>query len=362
MTPTVGTLGALVAPNAQADILARPHTQERRMADAIRALAIDAAEAARTGHPVMPLGMADAATVLWTRFHKFDAADPRWPDRDRFILSAGHGSMLLYALLHLTGHAGMDIGEIKRFGQPDSAAPGRPEFGSHPGIEATAGPLGQGLAAAVGMALAERMLAARFGRSLVDHRTWVVACDGDLAEGISHEAASLAGQLRLEKLTVIWDNNAARPDADVSAGGIDDPLRRFASYGWATKRVDGHDAAAVAGALSMALRSKKPTLIAAQTVIGGALRRTNGVTAGSAAHDEVQSTKLALGWDHPPFELPDSIAAQWHRARLAEAARPPSAAGGIRACHRRPAPGSISRGICRSPRRSRRPAPEDRHD
>jgi transketolase len=192
---------------AQAAILARPATEERRMADALRALAIDAVEAAKSGHPGMPMGMADAATALWTRFLKFDAADPRWPDRDRFVLSAGHGSMLLYGLLHLTGHAGMGVEELKRFRQLHSPAAGHPEYGEHPGIETTTGPLGQGLATAVGMAMAERLLAARFGDGLVDHRTWVVASDGDLMEGISHEAASLAGHLRLGKLTVLYDDN-----------------------------------------------------------------------------------------------------------------------------------------------------------
>ena len=191
----------------QAAILARPATPERRMADAVRALAIDAVEAAGSGHPGMPVGMADAATALWTRFLRYDAADPRWHDRDRFVLSAGHGSMLLYALLHLTGHAGMEGRELQRFRQLDSAASGHPEFGAHPAIEATTGPLGQGLANAVGMALAERMLAARFGRSLVDHRTWVIASDGDLMQGISHEAAELAGHLRLGKLTCLYDDN-----------------------------------------------------------------------------------------------------------------------------------------------------------
>src|ERR1700677_1828812 len=197
---------------AQAEILARPATAERRMADAIRALAIDAVETAKSGHPGMPMGMADGATALWTRFLKFDAADPRWPDRDRFVLSAGHGSMLLYALLHLTGQAGMDVDDLKHFRQLHSPAAGHPEFGEHPGIETTTGPLGQGFANAVGMALAERLLAARFGRSLVDHRTWVIASDGDLMEGISHEAASLAGHLRLDRLTVLWDDNSISID------------------------------------------------------------------------------------------------------------------------------------------------------
>src|SRR6478752_807947 len=192
----------------QAEILVRPHTPAWEMANAIRALAIDAVEAAKSGHPGMPMGMADVATALWSRFHKFDAADPRWPDRDRFVLSAGHGSMLLYALLNLTGHAGMGIEELKRFRQLHSPAAGHPEYGEHPGIETTTGPLGQGLANAVGMALAERMLAARFGKSLVDHRTWVICGDGCRQEGISHEAASLAGHLQLEKLCILYDDNS----------------------------------------------------------------------------------------------------------------------------------------------------------
>src|SRR5271165_5599384 len=252
----------------QSEILDRPPTQAWHMANAIRALAIDAVEAAKSGHPGMPMGMADVATALWTRFHKFDAADPRWPDRDRFVLSAGHGSLLLYALLYLTGHEGMGIAEIKRFRQLDSPAAGHPEFGEHPGIETTTGPLGQGLATAVGMALAERLLAARFGRSLVDHRTWVVASDGDLMEGISHEAIGLAGHLRLNKLTVLFDDNHISIDGDTALAVSDDVIKRFAAHGWATKRVDGYDAQQVAAALSSAMRSTKPTLIACRTIIG----------------------------------------------------------------------------------------------
>ncbi|HEY6431071.1 MAG TPA: transketolase, partial [Acetobacteraceae bacterium] len=183
----------------QAEILARPPTAAWRMANAIRALAIDAVEAANSGHPGMPMGMADVATVLWTRFLKFDAADPHWPDRDRFVLSAGHGSMLLYALLYLTGVEGISLDDIRHFRQLHSPAAGHPELGEAPGIETTTGPLGQGIGTSVGMALAERMLAARFGKSLVDHRTWVICSDGDLMEGISHEAIGIAGHLRLEK-------------------------------------------------------------------------------------------------------------------------------------------------------------------
>jgi transketolase len=302
---------------AAAAILARPITPERRMADALRALAIDAVERARSGHPGMPMGMADVATLLWTRFHKFDAADPLWPDRDRFVLSAGHGSMLLYGLLHLTGHAGMGIEELKRFRQLHSPAAGHPEYGEHPGIETTTGPLGQGLATAVGMALAERLLAARFGRSLVDHRTWVIASDGDLMEGVSHEAASLAGHLRLERLTVLWDDNHVSIDGDTALTNSDDQLKRFAAYGWAVKRVDGHDAAAVSAALSMALRSKRPTLIACRTIIGlGAPTRAGTAAAHGAplGAEEAQAAKAALGWNHPPFEVPEGLAELWREA------------------------------------------------
>ena len=302
---------------AQAAILARPMTPERRMADAIRVLAIDAVEAANSGHPGMPMGMADVATVLWTKFLKFDAADPRWPDRDRFVLSAGHGSMLLYALLHLTGHAGMGMDDLRAFRQLHAVTAGHPEYGEHPAIEMTTGPLGQGIATAVGMALAERLLAARFGRSLVDHRTWVIASDGDLMEGISHEAVGLAGHLGLSKLTVLFDDNDISIDGSTSLSCSDDQLKRFAAHGWAVKRVDGHDPAQVAAALSSALRSKKPTLIACRTIIGlGA--PTKAGTAGShgsaLGKDEAAAAKSALGWNAPPFTVPDGISDQWHLA------------------------------------------------
>jgi transketolase len=302
---------------AEGGVLARPAMPERRMADALRALAIDAVEQAGSEHPRMPMGMADAATVLWTRFHKFDAADPRWPDRDRFVLSAGHGSILLYALLHLTGHAGMGIEELRRFRQLHAPTAGHPEFGAHPAIEATTGPLGQGLAIAVGMALAERLLAARFGRSLVDHRTWVIASDGDLMEGISHEAACLAGHLRLEKLTVLWDDNGVSIDGETSLACSTDHLKRFAACGWATARVDGHDAQAVAAALSMAMRSKKPTLIACRTVIGYGTPTKAGTAAAHGAPlepEEAEAARAALGWDHPPFAVPDWVAKLWRAA------------------------------------------------
>ncbi len=298
----------------QAATLAQPATVERRMADAVRVLAIDAIEAAGSGHPGMPMGMADAATALWMRQLRFDAADPRWPDRDRFVLSAGHGAMLLYALLHLTGHAGMDLDALRGFRRLHSPAAGHPEHGDHPAIEATTGPLGQGLATAVGMALAERMMAARFGRSLVDHRTWVIASDGDLMEGISHEAASLAGHLRLGKLTVLWDDNGTSIDGDTALACSDDQLKRFAALGWATKRVDGHDPAQVADALSLAVRSKKPTLIACRTVIGFAAPTKAGTAACQGAplgETEARRAKAALDWHHPPFTVPPDLAERW---------------------------------------------------
>jgi transketolase len=302
---------------AQAAVLARPAGRERRMADALRVLAIDAVEAAKSGHPGLPMGMADAATALWSRFLKYDSADPGWPDRDRFVLSAGHGSMLLYGLLHLTGHAGMGIEELKRFRQLHSPAAGHPEFGEHPGIETTTGPLGQGLATAVGMALAERLLAARFGKSLVDHRIWVIASDGDLMEGISHEAAGLAGHLRLDRLTVLWDDNAISIDGDTAVSTSEDVLKRFAAYGWAVKRVDGHDAIQVAAALSMAMRSKKPTLIACRTIIGFGAPTKAGTAASHGAPlgaAEAEAARSALGWNAPPFEIPEGIAADWAAA------------------------------------------------
>ena len=264
----------------QAGILARPMTPARRMADAIRALAIDATDQAKSGHPGLPMRMADVATALWTRFHKFDAADPRWPDRDRFVLSAGQGSMLLYALIYLTGHAGMSIDDIRQFRNSLSPAAGHPEYGEHPAIETTTGPLGQGFATAVGMAIAERNMAARFGKSLVDHRTWVIASDGDMMEGISHEAAALAGHLALSKLTVLYDHDQEAVDGGPSLSYSDDVLKRFSAYGWATKRVDGHDPAQIDAALSFAVRSKKPTLIACRTSIGlgvPAKTGTNGI-------------------------------------------------------------------------------------
>lgn len=317
----MATIAAPDAPNpalaAQAAILARPLDDPRRMANAIRALAIDAVEQAKSGHPGMPMGMADVATTLFTGFLKYDAADPRWPDRDRFVLSAGHGSMLLYALLHLTGHEGMGAEDLKRFRQLHSPAAGHPEFGEHPGIETTTGPLGQGISTAVGMAMAERMMAARFGASLVDHRTWVIASDGDLQEGISHEAAALAGHYGLSKLTVLWDDNHISIDGDTALSFSEDVLKRFQAYGWAVRRVDGHDAGELAAAMSWAMRNRKPTLIACRTIIGlGA--PTKAGTAGSHGSPlgaaEAAAAKQALGWTAAPFEVPADIKALWEAA------------------------------------------------
>ncbi len=298
----------------QAEILARPATEERRMADAIRALAIDAVEKAKSGHPGMPLGMADVATVLFSQFVKFDAADPRWPDRDRFVLSAGHGSMLLYSILHLTGQPGMTIEDIKHFRQLHSPAAGHPELGEAPGIETTTGPLGQGIGNAVGMALAERILAARFGKSLVDHRTWAICGDGCLQEGVSHEAASLAGHLNLDKLTLLWDDNKVTIDGPTDLSFTDDTLRRFQSYGWAVRRVDGHDTAEVAAALSWAVRTPKPVLLACKTIIGFSAPKKAGTAASHGSPlgpEEAAAAKSALGWNHPPFEVPDGLRERW---------------------------------------------------
>jgi transketolase len=317
MASTAEIAGNAAALALQAAILARPGTPERVMGNAIRALTIDAVEAAKSGHPGMPLGMADVATVLWTKYLKYDAADPKWADRDRFVLSAGHGSMLLYALLHLTGHSGMALDSLKRFRQLHSPAAGHPEYHEHPAIEMTTGPLGQGLATAVGMAIAERLLAARFGKSLVDHRTWVVAGDGCLMEGISHEAGALAGHLKLAKLTVLWDDNSISIDGRTELAVSDDPLKRFSSYGWATRRIDGHDYEQIAAALAFAAKSAKPTMIACKTVIGfGAPTKAGTASShGSALGGaEAEAAKRALGWEHLPFVVPEAVAADWRAA------------------------------------------------
>ena len=302
----------------------QPLVAHKDMANAIRALAMDAVEKAKSGHPGMPMGMADVATVLFTQFLRFDASAPGWPDRDRFVLSAGHGSMLLYALLHLTGYPGMTMEELRNFRQLGSKTAGHPEYGHAPGIETTTGPLGQGLANAVGMALAERLLNARLGDAIVDHFTYVVAGDGCLMEGISQEAISLAGHLKLNKLIVLFDDNAISIDGPTSLAVSDDQLQRFASSGWVAKRIDGHDPAAIAGAIEWARRSDRPTLIACRTVIGyGAPTKqgkasTHGEPLGA---DEIKGAREQLGWASAPFELPDGVLAAWSAAGARGAAQ-----------------------------------------
>ena len=284
------------------------------MANAIRVLAMDAVEAARSGHPGMPMGMADVATVLFTRFLKFDPRRPDWPDRDRFVLSAGHGSMLLYALLYLTGYEGVTIEDLREFRQLGSVTPGHPEFGHTPGVETTTGPLGQGLANAVGMALAERMLVARFGDALVDHYTYVIVGDGDLMEGISHEAASLAGHLRLDKLIVLFDDNHISIDGPTELAVDDDQQARFRALGWEIWAVDGHDPEAVAEAIAAARHSDRPSLIACRTTIGkgaptlAGTAKTHGAPLGAS---EIAGAREALAWPWPPFEMPARILDAW---------------------------------------------------
>ena len=284
------------------------------MANALRALAMDAVQAANSGHPGMPMGMADVATVLFRSFLTFDPERPSWPDRDRFVLSAGHGSMLLYGLLHLTGYPDMTMDEIRNFRQLGSRTAGHPEYGATPGIETTTGPLGQGLANAVGMALAERSLAAQFGADLVDHWTYAIAGDGCLMEGISHEAASFAGHLGLGKLIVLFDDNQISIDGATDLSVSDDQLARFAAYGWHTQRVDGHDPAAIEGAIEAARASDQPSLVACRTIIGYGAPNKQGTAAthGSAlGADEVAAARTALGWDHPPFVVPGDIVQAW---------------------------------------------------
>jgi transketolase len=286
------------------------------MANAIRVLSIDAVQKANSGHPGMPMGMADVATVLFCEHLRFDPTDPTWPNRDRFVLSAGHGSMLLYSLLYLTGYPGMTIEELKNFRQLGSKTAGHPEFGHAAGIETTTGPLGQGIANAVGMALAERMLAARHGADVVDHHTYVIAGDGCLMEGISHEAISLAGHLKLGKLIVFWDDNSISIDGPTNLSVSDDQLKRFEASGWNTIAIDGHDHKAISAAIKKAKADpSKPWLIAARTIIGYGAPTKQGTkdTHGSPlGAEEIERTRQALGWTAPPFEIPADILAAWH--------------------------------------------------
>src|SRR5438270_2590137 len=303
--------------NATAPPLPPPaNPRLRRMANAVRALAMDAVENAKSGHPGMPMGMADIATVLFTEFLRFDPAAPDWPDRDRFVLSNGHGSMLLYALLHLLGYPQMTLDELKRFRQIGSRTAGHPERVLAKGIEVTTGPLGQGLGNSVGMALAERLLAAQFGDELVDHRTYVFCGDGCLMEGISHEALSLAGHLRLNKLTVLWDDNSITIDGPTDLAVSDNQVERFRAHGWAAERIDGHDHAAIAAALKRAQSADRPSLIACKTVIAFGAPTKAGT---AAAHgnplgaEEIKGARERLGWTDPPFVIPDDVSAFWRR-------------------------------------------------
>jgi transketolase len=308
---------AAVAPTARREqAAASSAVAHTSMANAIRALAMDAVEQAKSGHPGLPMGAADLATVLYTRFLKFDPADPAWPDRDRFVLSAGHGSMLIYALLYLTGYPAMTIGEIKRFRQLGSITAGHPEYGHTPGVETTTGPLGQGLANAVGMAIAERHLAAEFG-NVVDHKTYVLASDGDLMEGISQEAIALAGHLKLNRLIVLFDDNGISIDGALSLTDSVDQVKRFEAAGWAASRVDGHDPVAIASALEKAQGSDRPVMIACKTTIGFGAPTKAGK---SSAHgsplgaDEIKGAREKLGWPHAPFEIPSDILSVWRKA------------------------------------------------
>jgi transketolase len=296
--------------------LSKSQQEHRDMSNAIAALSMDAVQKANSGHPGMPMGMADAATVLFSKFLKFDPSDPNWADRDRFILSAGHGSMLIYSLLHLTGYDAVTMEQIKNFRQLGSITAGHPEYGHVPGVETTTGPLGQGISNAVGFALAERHLNARYGDELVDHRTYVIAGDGCLMEGISQEAISLAGHLKLNRLTVLWDDNNITIDGPVSLSDSTNQKKRFEASGWKVIEIDGHDQNQVESALSEAQESEKPTMIACKTAIGkGAPNKegTNKAHGAPLGDDEIAATRDARGWSHPPFEIPESVYDLWKR-------------------------------------------------
>ena len=300
------------SPAERTDATSGPHVRD--MANAVRALSMDAVEAANSGHPGMPMGMADVATVLFTKFLKFDPEWPDWPDRDRFVLSAGHGSMLLYSLLYLTGYPDMTLDEIKRFRQIGSRTPGHPEFGAAPGIETTTGPLGQGLATAVGMALAERLLNARFGDEMVDHKTWVIAGDGCLMEGVSHEAVSMAGHFKLGRLNVLFDDNSISIDGPTDLAVNDDQIARFAASGWHVERADGHDPDDIERALTAAANDPRPSLVACKTVIGFGAPNKQGTAATHGSPlgaEEIAATRKELNWPHPPFEVPTDILDAW---------------------------------------------------
>jgi transketolase len=287
------------------------------MADAIRVLSMDAVHKAKSGHQGMPMGMADVAAVLWTKFLRYDAADPAWADRDRFVLSAGHGSMLQYALLYLSGFKAVTMEQIRDFRQWGSNTPGHPEYGHTPGVETTTGPLGQGLATAIGMAMAERHLAARFGKDLVDHRTWVIVGDGCLMEGVSHEAISLAGRLKLNRLTVLFDDNNTTIDGEATISETGDQVARFKAAGWAVKSIDGHDHGQIRRALAWATKQDRPTMIACKTKISKGAGRKEGDPHShgySLFDDEIADARLAMGWTSEPFVVPDEVLKAWRSA------------------------------------------------
>jgi transketolase len=312
------------APASPATTAALDSAEIRRLANAIRALSMDAVEQAKSGHPGLPMGMADVATVLFSRFLKFDPADPAWPDRDRFVFSAGHGSMMLYALLYLTGYERPTIEDIKRFRQLGSPCAGHPEYGHLPGIETTTGPLGQGISNATGFALAERMMNARFGDDLVNHKTYVIASDGDLMEGVSQEACSLAGHLKLNRLIVLFDDNHISIDGATSLADSTNTLERFDSMGWKTMSCDGHNPAEISAVLDAAETSDRPVLIACRTVIGYGMPTragTNKAHSDAPGAEEIAGARKNLNWPYEPFIVPDDILSAWRKigARGADA-------------------------------------------
>ncbi|MEM9138996.1 MAG: transketolase, partial [Pseudomonadota bacterium] len=309
------------------DIHAMKAADPRRfeMANALRVLALDAVKAANSGHSGMPMGFADVATVLFDTHLKFDPKAPDWPDRDRFVLSAGHGSMLLYGLLHLTGYPGMSIDDLKNFRQLGAPTAGHPEFGHAPGIETTTGPLGQGIATAVGMAIAEENLRARFGPKVVNHKTWVVAGDGCLMEGVSQEAITLAGMQQLSNLIVLWDDNGITIDGPLALSDRTDQVARFRSSGWEVREVDGHDTSAIEGAMHWGPSSnnRKPLMIACKTRIGigSSAEGTSKAHGALTADDVIAGARKTYGWNNAPFEIPGTIKKSWEEtgARGAEA-------------------------------------------